>query len=100
MKSTRLLLAIPLLPALAATALALDISWPMTATVTMDGPQGVPVVAIQSQPAGQPIVFGRTGAGAGNIRFQPALQKGALVFRGIANLPRPKILEELPGFHR
>ena len=96
MKSTRLLLAIPLLLALAATALALDISWPMTATVTMDGPQGVPVDAIQSQPAGQPIVFGRTETG--NIRFQPALQKGALVFRGSQTSHVPKFWKNYRDF--
>jgi hypothetical protein len=82
MKSTRLLLAIPLLPALAATALALDISWPLTGTVPLGTPEGFTVEAIQSNPPGQPIVFGRPGPEAGNIRFQPSLQKSALVFRG------------------
>ena len=98
MKSTRLLLAIPLLPALAATALALDISWPMTATVTVDSPQGVPVDAIQSQPAGQPIVFGRSGPEAGNIRFQPSLQSSALVFRGPQTSYVPKFWKNYRDF--
>lgn len=98
MKSTRLLLAIPLLPALAATALALDISWPMTATVTVDSPQGVPVDAIQSQPAGQPIVFGRPGPEAGNIRFQPSLQSSALLFRGPQTSYVPKFWKNYRDF--
>jgi hypothetical protein len=80
MKSTRLLLAIPLLPALAATALALDISWPMTGTVPLGTPEGFTVEAIQSNPPGQPLLLGRPSPNLGDPRFQPLWKKGSLTF--------------------
>jgi hypothetical protein len=62
--------------------LALDISWPMTGTVTVDSAQGIPVEAVQSEPAGQPLILGRPAPATAVARFQPSLQDGALVFRG------------------
>jgi hypothetical protein len=79
--TTRLLLFTALLPALAATSPALDISWPMTGTVTVDSPQGTPVTAIQSVPAGNPLLLGRPAPATAVARFQPSLQSGALEFR-------------------
>ena len=38
--------------------------------------------AIQSEPAGQPLIFGRPSPEAAVKRFQPSLQDGALVFSG------------------
>jgi hypothetical protein len=82
MTTKHLLLATALLAVSPTTSPALDITWPMTTTVLVDSPQGVPVEAIQSEPAGQPLIFGRPAAGAAVNRFQPHLQDGALVFLG------------------
>jgi hypothetical protein len=82
MTTTRLLLTTALVAVLPATSPALDITWPMTASVVVDGPQGIPTEAVQSEPAGQPLIFGRPAPEAAVKRFQPSLQDGALVFRG------------------
>jgi hypothetical protein len=82
MTTTRILLTTALLGVLPATSPALDITWPMTAAVVVDSPQGIPVDAVQSEPAGQPLIFGRPAPEAAVKRFQPSLQDGALVFRG------------------
>jgi hypothetical protein len=79
---TKHFLATALLAVSPTTVPALDITWPMTTAVVVDSPQGIPVDAIQSQPAGQPLIFGRPAPEAAVKRFQPSLQDGALVFRG------------------
>jgi hypothetical protein len=79
---TKHLLATALLAVSPTTSPALDITWPMTTAVVVDSPQGIPVDAIQSEPAGQPLIFGRPAPEAANKRFQPSLQDGALVFHG------------------
>lgn len=82
MKTSRILLATALLAVLPTTTPALDVSWPMTASVVVDSPQDIPVEAVQSEPAGQPLILGRPAPEAAVKRFQPSLQDGALVFRG------------------
>ena len=79
---TKHLLATALLAVSPTTVPALDITWPMTTAVVVDSPQGIPVDAIQSEPAGQPLIFGRPAPEAAVKRFQPSLQDGALVFHG------------------
>jgi hypothetical protein len=82
MTTTRLLLTTALVAVLTATSPALDVAWPMTTSVVVDGPEGIPTEAVQSEPAGQPLIFGRPAPEAAVKRFQPSLQDGALVFRG------------------
>ena len=98
MKTTRLLLATALLAVLPTTTRALDITWPMTASVVVDSAQGIPVEAVQSEPAGQPLILGRPAPQAAVKRFQPAVQDGALVFRGPQTSHVPEFWKNYQGF--
>ena len=82
MRSTRILLVTALVALLPTTTPALDITWPMNASVVVDSAQGIPVEAVQSKPAGQPLILGRPAPEAAVKRFQPVVRDGALVFRG------------------
>jgi hypothetical protein len=78
----RCLLATALLAMLPATVPALDITWPMTNVVVVDSPHGIPVDAIQSEPAGQPLLLGRPASAGAEKRFRPSLKDEALTFSG------------------
>jgi hypothetical protein len=82
MKTKNFLLTAALLAVSPTTGPALDITWPMTTAVVVDSPEGLPVDAVQSEPAGQPLILGRPAPQTAVKRFQPSLQDGALVFRG------------------
>jgi hypothetical protein len=98
MKTTRILLALALVALQPATSPALDVSWPMTASVVVDSPQGIPVEAVQSEPAGQPLILGRPAPQAAVKRFQPAVQDGALFFRGPQTSHVPEFWKNYRGF--
>lgn len=80
MKIPLILVASALLGLLTPSALALEISWPLTQTATVETPEGFAVEAIQSEPPGHPLFLGRPAPQAGVKGFQPALRDGALGF--------------------
>ncbi len=80
--ATRILFVGAILTAIPVASQALQVSWQMTNVIVMDGPGGLPVEAIQSNPAGQPLILGRPELASGIKRFQPSLWDGSLVFHG------------------
>lgn len=56
--------------------------WSPANEVIVDSPTGGVLPAIQSQPPGKPLLFGRTENYAGNPRFYPLAEEEALKFSG------------------
>lgn len=79
MKPPHILLPLALFVLGTPPALALELSWPLTQTTTVETPEGFAVEAIQSEPPGHPLFLGRPAPQAGVKGFQPALQEGVLV---------------------
>ncbi len=68
-----------------------------TAKSCVDGPIG-PVPALQSEPAGHPLIFGRSGDAPSPKRFFPVAADGALRFSGKATAYVPEFWKNPSGF--